>query len=104
MHCDFLGSDRLQEGHMDALKPFNSKIGIKLTMRGGFFTKFTTLAHGAADRWKVYIFLIFTHNGGGAIGLRKSMGSLNLSAIPYPLNLTSKTKSVHTSWKNLIII
>ena len=50
---------------MDVLKPFNSKIGIKLTMRGGFFTKFTTLAHGAADRWKVYIFLIFTHNGGG---------------------------------------
>jgi hypothetical protein len=32
---------------MDALKPFNSKY-ITLTMRGGFFTKFATLAHGAA--------------------------------------------------------
>ena len=31
---------------MDALKPFDSKY-ITLTMRGGFFTKFATLAHGA---------------------------------------------------------
>ena len=46
MHCDFLGSDRLQETHMDALKPCNSKY-VTLTMRGGFFTKFPTLAHGA---------------------------------------------------------
>ena len=46
MHCDFLGSDGLQETHMDALKPFNSKY-VTLTMRGGFFTKFATLDHGA---------------------------------------------------------
>ena len=46
MHCDFLGSDRLQETHMDALKQFNSK-KLTLTTRGGFFTKFATLAHGA---------------------------------------------------------
>ena len=31
---------------MDALKPFNSKY-VTLTMRGGFFTKFAILAHGA---------------------------------------------------------
>ena len=30
---------------MDALKPLNSKY-VTLTMRGGFFTKFATLAHG----------------------------------------------------------
>ena len=47
MHCDFLGSDRLQETHMDALTPCNSKY-VTLTMRGGFFTKFPTLAHGGA--------------------------------------------------------
>ena len=46
MHCDFLGSDGLQETHMDALKPSNSKLVI-LTMKGGFFTKFAALAHGA---------------------------------------------------------
>ena len=47
MHCDFLGSDGLEETHyMDALKPFNSKL-VTMTMRG-FFTKFTALAHGAA--------------------------------------------------------
>ena len=44
-NCDFLGSVGLQETHMDALKPFNSKY-IALTMRGGFFTKFKALAHG----------------------------------------------------------
>ena len=49
MQCVFLGSDRLQETHMDALKPFNSK-QLTLKMRGGFFTKFTALAHGAAWR------------------------------------------------------
>ena len=32
---------------MDALKPFNSKL-VTLTRRGGFFTKITALAHGAA--------------------------------------------------------
>ena len=47
MHCDFLGSFGLQETHMDALKPFNSK-SVTLTMRGGFFTKFAALAHGGA--------------------------------------------------------
>ena len=47
MHCDFLGSDGLQETHMDAFKPFNSKL-VTLTMRGGFFTKFAALAHGVA--------------------------------------------------------
>ena len=31
---------------MDALKPSNSK-KVTLTMRGGFFTKFATLAHCA---------------------------------------------------------
>ena len=46
MHCDFLGSDGLQEAHMDALKPFDSK-QVTLTMRGGFFTKFAALAYGA---------------------------------------------------------
>ena len=46
MHCDFLGSVGLQETHMDALKPFNSKL-VTLTMRGGFFKKFAALAHGA---------------------------------------------------------
>ena len=40
-----MGSVGLQETHMDALKPFNSKY-IALTMRGGFFTKFKALAHG----------------------------------------------------------
>ena len=44
MHCDFLGSDGLQETNMDVLKPFNSK----LTMRVSFFTKLAALAHGAA--------------------------------------------------------
>ena len=43
---DFLGSDRLQETLMDALKPFHSKY-VTLTMRGGFFTKLATPAHGA---------------------------------------------------------
>ena len=47
MHCDFLRSDGLQETHMDASKPFNSK-QLTLKMRGGFFTKFATLAHGGA--------------------------------------------------------
>ena len=47
MHCDFLGPDGLQETHMDAFKPFNSKL-VTLTMRGGFFTKFSALAHGVA--------------------------------------------------------
>ena len=47
MHCDFLGSDGLQETHMDAFKPFNSKL-VTLTRRGGFFTKITALAHGVA--------------------------------------------------------
>ena len=47
MHCDFLGSDGLQETHMDALKTFNSK-KVTLTMRGGFFTKIAALAHGVA--------------------------------------------------------
>ena len=46
MNCDFLGSVGLQETHMDALKPFNSKL-VTLTMRGGFFKKFAALAHGA---------------------------------------------------------
>jgi len=46
MYCDFLGSDGLQETHMSALKPFIFKY-TTLTMRGGFFTKFATLAHGA---------------------------------------------------------
>ena len=45
MHCDFFGSDGLQKTHMDAFKPFNSKL-VTLTMRGGFFTKFSALAHG----------------------------------------------------------
>ena len=45
MHCDFLGSVELQEIHMDALHPFNSKY-VTLTMRWGFFTKFDALAHG----------------------------------------------------------
>ena len=34
--------------HMDAYKPFNSKL-VTLTMRRGFFTKFSALAHGVAD-------------------------------------------------------
>ena len=46
MHCDFLGSDGLQETHMNAFKPFNFKL-VTLTMKGGFFTKFSALAHGA---------------------------------------------------------
>ena len=49
MHCDFLGSVGLQETHMDTLKPFDAK-SVTLTMRGGFFTKFAALAHGAALR------------------------------------------------------
>ena len=61
MHCDFLGSDGLQETHMDALKPFNSKY-VTLTMRGGFFTKFAAMAHGAAARPIV--------RGGSAVGRR----------------------------------
>ena len=45
---------------MDALKPFNSKY-VTLTMRGGFFTKFATLAHGVPSAFrpvKVEIFNI----------------------------------------------
>ena len=34
---------------MDALKPFNSKL-VALTIRGGFFTKFAALAHGAPSQ------------------------------------------------------
>ena len=52
MHCDFLGSVGLQETHMDALKPFDSKL-VTLTMRGCFFTKFAALAHGAAGQIKI---------------------------------------------------
>ena len=47
INCDFLGSGGLQETHMDALKPFNFKYVI-LTIRGGFFTKFASLAYGVA--------------------------------------------------------
>ena len=47
MHCNFLGSVGLQETHMDALKPFNSKL-VTLTRRGVFVTKITALAHGVA--------------------------------------------------------
>ena len=57
MHCDFLGSDRLQETHMDALKSFNSKY-ITLTMSAGFFTKFATLAHGVPCRLALKAYFI----------------------------------------------
>ena len=59
--------------HMDAYKPFNSKL-VTLTMRGGFFTKFSALAHGAARQFafgfiwplginftKYYKNYVFTH-------------------------------------------
>ena len=52
MHCDFLGSDGLQETHMDALKLFNFKYVI-LKIRGGFFTKFAALAYGVAPPYQL---------------------------------------------------
>ena len=58
MHCDFLGSDGLQETHMDAFKPFNSKL-VTLTMRGGFFTKFAALAHGVAPLFDASLFCAY---------------------------------------------
>ena len=43
MYCDFLGSNGLQETHMDALKLFNFKY-LTFSMRRGFFTKFAAVA------------------------------------------------------------
>ena len=70
MHCDFLGSDGLQVTHMDALKPSNSKLVI-LTMMGGFFTKFATLAHGAPRHIGVHYWrtLLVGISSGVLIGL-----------------------------------
>jgi hypothetical protein len=76
MHCDFLGSDRLQETHMDALKLFNSK-KVKLTMRGGFFTKFATLAHGVAPQVR---------------NLKKKCKNHDISTIIPPLGMTWVSK------------
>ena len=45
-HYDFLGFKGLQGTHMNALKSFNSK-SVKLTLRGGFLSKYASLAHSA---------------------------------------------------------
>ena len=47
MYYDFLGPRGLQGTHMDTLKTKNSK-SITFTVRGGFFTFWTILAHSVA--------------------------------------------------------
>ena len=85
MHCDFLGSDGLQETHMDAFKSFNSKL-VTLTMRGGFFTKFSALAHGLprhplilADQ------LILSQPGGADYAHHITLGNPRFSDLPTAL-------------------